>query len=72
MAIGPAYEKYLDVVLNMLVQASQIQVDRVSYKLNSNLTIGNVDMVSAGGESSKKMIILNLGHESCEKVVILE
>ncbi|XP_065202089.1 importin subunit beta-1 isoform X2 [Planococcus citri] len=33
LAIGPAYEKYLDVVLNMLVQASQIQVDRNDFDM---------------------------------------
>lgn len=30
LAIGPAYEKYLEVVLGILVQASGIDVDRVS------------------------------------------
>lgn len=29
LAIGPVYGKYLEVVFAMLVQASQIQVDRV-------------------------------------------
>lgn len=29
LAIGPAYEKYLEIVFGMLVQASQTQVDRV-------------------------------------------
>lgn len=30
LAIGPVYEKYLEVVLGILVQASGIDVDRVS------------------------------------------
>lgn len=34
LAIGPAYEKYLEVVFGMLVQASNIQVDRVRYFKN--------------------------------------
>ena len=29
LAIGPEFRKYLDVVLNTLMQASQTQVDRV-------------------------------------------
>lgn len=31
LAIGVAYEKYLDIVLGILVQASQIQVDKVQF-----------------------------------------
>jgi importin subunit beta-1 len=30
LSIGPAFKKYLEVVLQTLVQASQAQVDRVS------------------------------------------
>jgi importin subunit beta-1 len=30
LSIGPAFKKYLDIVLQTLVQASQAEVDRVS------------------------------------------
>ncbi|KAK7575826.1 hypothetical protein V9T40_012112 [Parthenolecanium corni] len=33
LAIGPAYEKYLEIVFGMLVQASHIQVDRTDYDM---------------------------------------
>lgn len=45
LAIGPAYEKYLEVVLTMLIQASQIQVDRVSH-LFWNHVAGNLEIIA--------------------------
>ena len=36
LAIGPEFRKYLDVVLQTLIQASQAQVDRVSRHLISH------------------------------------
>ena len=34
LAVGPIFQKYLDVVLTTLMQASQAQVDRVRYTFN--------------------------------------
>jgi hypothetical protein len=39
LALGPDFKKYLDVVLQTLMQASQAQVDRVSWGLQVIINI---------------------------------
>jgi hypothetical protein len=40
LALGPDFKKYLDVVLQTLMQASQAQVDRVSWGLHNEYLAG--------------------------------
>jgi len=40
LALGPDFKKYLDVVLQTLMQASQAQVDRVSWGLHHEYLVG--------------------------------
>jgi len=35
LAIGPQFKKYLDLVLQTLLQASAVQVDKVSWDVSS-------------------------------------
>lgn len=40
LSIGPEFKKYLDIVLQMLLQASQAQVDRVRVNILHIYVIG--------------------------------
>ena len=40
LSIGPQFKKYLDIVLKILMQASQLQVDKVSVLVDAATTFG--------------------------------